>query len=290
MTELFIGLDIGGTKFTVAAANAKGEVISRLREKTPLDLEEGLELLNQMVAKLLGTKSPCAIGAAIGGPLEWPEGIVSPLHQPQWRQLPLKKLMEEKWQCPFEVDVDTNVGALAEYEADSTQPARLLYMTISTGIGQGLCLDGELYRGGFNHTHPEIGHQKIIVGTEPVPCDCGAFNCLSAFVCGSGIEKLYGKKAEQLNDREWEEVTDRLGLGLANATLFYAPDVIALGGGVVMGGGEKMLARLNQIVRQEVKIIRPPPIRLSICGHDAPLLGAICLARRASGLKDKSPA
>ena len=285
MTKLFIGLDIGGTKFTVAVANAEGEIINRLREKTPLNLAAGLDLLNQMIAKLLGSASPQAIGAAIGGPLEWPEGIVSPLHQPEWRQLPLKRLMEEKWQCPFEIDVDTNVAALAEYEEDRTHPARLLYITISTGIGQGLCLDGELYRGGLANSHPEIGHQKIMVRTEPVPCDCGAFNCLSAFVCGSGIEKLYGKKAEQLNDRQWEEVTNRLGLGLANATLFYAPDVIALGGGVVMGRGEEMLVRLNQIVKEEVKIIRPPPIRFSICGQDAPLLGAICLARRAGGLK-----
>lgn len=281
MTKLFIGLDIGGTKFTAVAADGSGKITCRLREKTPLDLAAGLELLHRMVAELLGSASPQAIGAAIGGPLEWPEGIVSPLHQPEWRQLPLKRIMEEKWQCPFEVDVDTNVAALAEYEADKTRPTRLLYMTVSTGIGQGLCLDGELYRGGLHHTHPEIGHQKIMIAAKPVPCDCGAFNCLSALVCGSGIEQLYGKKAEQLNDREWEEVNSRLGLGLANATLFYAPDVIALGGGVVAGGGEKMLARLNEVVRSEVKIIPPPQIRLSLCGHDAPLLGALCLARRA---------
>ena len=110
--------------------------------------------------QLLGNTRLVSLGVSIGGPIEWRQGIVSPLHQPEWRRVPLKKILTERWQCPVSLDIDTNVAVLAEYSADAMRPTRLLYITLSTGIGQGLSLDGEIYRGGMKDTHPEIGHQK----------------------------------------------------------------------------------------------------------------------------------
>ena len=83
-----VGLDIGGTKLMVAAADASGAILRRTREATPLDLDEGLDLLNRMIAEVAAGDEIAAIGAAIGGPLDAERGIVSPLHQPQWRAVP----------------------------------------------------------------------------------------------------------------------------------------------------------------------------------------------------------
>ena len=104
---------------------------------------------------------------------------MSPLHQPQWRDVPLKALMAERWQCPFHVDVDTNVAALGEYHFGPRQVPRLLYLTLSTGMGGGFLVDGHIYRGAGG-AHPEIGHQAVPYRLDrPVPtCECGAPDCL----------------------------------------------------------------------------------------------------------------
>src|SRR4051794_5528606 len=111
---IFVGLDIGGTKLMVAAADASGTILRRTRAATPQGLDEGLSLLHHMIAEVAASDAIAAIGAAIGGPLDAENGIVSPLHQPEWRAVPLKMLMEQRWGCPFFVDVDTNVAAVGE--------------------------------------------------------------------------------------------------------------------------------------------------------------------------------
>src|SRR4051794_23415805 len=143
---IYIGLDIGGTKLMVAAADAAGTILRRTRASTPLDLDAGLSLLNHMIAEVAAGDQIAAIGAAIGGPLDAELGIVSPLHQPQWRAVPLKAIMEQRWGCPFYVDVDTNVAAVGEYAAGAAACRHFLYITISTGMGGGYLVDGSIYR------------------------------------------------------------------------------------------------------------------------------------------------
>src|SRR5215212_952518 len=151
--SIYIGLDIGGTKLMVAAADASGKILRRTREATPQGLDEGLDLLHRMIAKVAAGEQIAAIGAAIGGPLDAELGIVSPLHQPQWRAVPLKALMEQRWGCPFAVDVDTNVAALGEYASGAITCRRFLYITLSTGMGGGYLVDGAIYRG-MGGAHP----------------------------------------------------------------------------------------------------------------------------------------
>src|SRR5829696_234626 len=107
---VFIGLDIGGTKIMVAAADRQGNILRRARAATSTSLEEDLTNINRMIAEVAGENQILGMGAAIGGPLDWEQGIVSPLHQPAWRSVPLKQLMEARYHCPFRVDVDTNTA------------------------------------------------------------------------------------------------------------------------------------------------------------------------------------
>ena len=110
--DLYVGLDIGGTKFIVASADGQGKITDRAQEATPPGLKSGLNALHRMIGAVSRGRKVTAIGAAIGGPLDWKRGVVSPLHQPQWREVPLKAIMEARWGCPFVVDVDTNVAAV----------------------------------------------------------------------------------------------------------------------------------------------------------------------------------
>ncbi len=280
---LFVGLDIGGTKLMVAAADPAGRIVRRVRAPTPLGLQNGLDQLHHMIAEVAEGEPIAALGAAIGGPLDAERGIVSPLHQPEWRDVPLKETMEQRWGCPFAVDVDTNVAAVGEYTIERLAVRRFLYITLSTGMGGGFLIDGAIYRG-LNEAHPEIGHQSIAYRCsypERVVCECGAPDCLEALISGNAIRRIYGKPAEQLSKPEWDEVAFNLGQGLRNLATIYLPDLIVLGGGVAVGGGARLLGAAGQLMTERLKLVPVPEVRLSRLGYDTALLGAIAIARQA---------
>lgn len=127
-TPWYVGLDIGGTKLLVAGSDVQGRILQCVQEATPSGLEAGLETLNRMIATVTGDRKVSAMGAAIGGPMDRERGIVSPLHQPEWRNVPLKAIMAERWKCSFFVDVDTIVAALGEYHFGGERAPRFLYL------------------------------------------------------------------------------------------------------------------------------------------------------------------
>ena len=278
--SVFIGLDIGGTKIMVGAADREGNLLRRARTATSTSLEEDLENINNMIAEVAAAEQIGGMGAAIGGPLDWEEGIVSPLHQPAWRNVPLKAMMEEMWTCPFHVDVDTNVAAIGEYRWGGVTAKRFLYLTLSTGMGGGFLIDGKIYRG-QDGAHPEVGHQSIpFRSSNPtaVQCECGAPDCLEALVSGNGIRRIYGKPAEALRSAEWEEVAYNLGQGMRNMAALYAPDLIRIGGGVAVGGGENFIRAAREVMKEHLKLVPPPEVALSDLGYDTALRGAIAMA------------
>jgi glucokinase len=279
---LYVGLDIGGTKFMAAAADEAGRIIKRAREQTTPHWKTDLETLNRMIDQVTDGEPILGMGAAIGGPLDWERGIVSPLHQPTWHKIPLKEIMEERWQCRFWVDVDTNVAALGEYYTSSINATRFLYITLSTGMGGGFIVNGEVYRGARG-AHPEVGHQTIHFRCsypDRVSCECGAPDCLEALISGNAIRRIYQKPAENLDEAEWGEVAYNLGQGLRNLAAIYTPDVIHLGGGVALGGGDQLLNSAKQVMVERLKIIPTPEVSLSKLGYDTALVGAITIALR----------
>src|SRR5215207_1741590 len=277
---VFVGLDIGGTKIMAAAANQEGNILRRARTATSTNLDEDLTNINNMIAEVAGKDQILGMGAAIGGPLDWEQGIVSPLHQPDWRNIPIKVMMEEKWGCPFHVDVDTNVAAVGEYRWAEVSARRFLYLTLSTGMGGGFLIDGKIYRG-QDGAHPEVGHHSIhfrCSNPSAVQCECGAPDCLEGLISGNGIRRIYGKPAEQLSPPEWDEVSYNLGQGLRNMAALYAPDVIRIGGGVAVGGGGNFIHAARNVMEEYLKLVPAPQVELSRLGYDTALRGAIAMA------------
>jgi len=282
---LYIGLDIGGTKIMAASSDDNGCIQKRTWQPTPRTLKDGITILNEMIYEVSNNKKIAGIGAAIGGPLNWKQGVVSPLHQPEWRNIPLKSIMEKEWSCPFYVDVDTNVAALGEYTLGGETVRHFLYITVSTGIGGGYLIDGKIYRG-MNDEHPEVGHQSITYrcsNPAGITCECGAQDCLEALVSGNGIRRIYHKPAEDLYEEEWEEVTYNLGQGLRNLATIYLPDVIVLGGGVALGRGNKLIDGVQEIMKRSLNLVPVPYVRISNLGYDTALMGAIVIAKHGLG-------
>ncbi len=277
---IYVGLDIGGTKFMVAAADQDGNILRRARQSTTTCLEDDLALLNRMIKETSAGEAILGMGAAIGGPLDWERGIVSPLHQPAWRKVPLKAIMEKRWRCPFFVDVDTNIAALGEYYFGNVSARRFLYVTLSTGMGGGLLVDGKIERGA-NGAHPEVAHQSIhyrCSNPTKIHCECGAPDCLEALISGNAIRRIYSKPAEKLNPMEWSEVAYNLGQGLRNLAAILAPDLIRLGGGVALGGGKDFVCNAWRVMNEHLHIVPAPEVQLSALGYDTALLGAIAVA------------
>jgi len=290
MHKVFIGLDIGGTKIIAAATDDNGHILRRERAGTPLSYDEGLALIHEMIAKVADGAEIAAIGAGAGGPLNWQTGVVSPLNQPEWRDIPLTAIMEERYGCAFSVDVDTNLAALAEYHHALEKVPRFFYLTVSTGVGGGMIVDGEIYRG-MHGEHPEVGHQSVpyrLADERTVACPCGSNGCLEALISGGGIRRLYRKPPEELSGAEWEEVAWNLGQGLRNLAVICLPDVIVVGGGVTYGARETMLAPAIQVMRDHLKIVPHPKVVASEMGEQNVLGGAILLAQRSVKPENRS--
>lgn len=278
---VYIGLDIGGTKLLAGAADRAGHILRRARRDTPVELEDGLRTLVEMTELVSDGEEVIAIGASVGGPLDAETGVVSPLHQPDWRGVPLKSYFQRRFGRPFFVDVDTNAAVLAERAFGGCDADPLIYVTLSTGVGGGILLGGEIYRGAGGE-HPEIGHMAIPFRCrkpERVVCECGAQGCFEALCSGNGIERIYGKPAESLSGAEWREVAWNAGQALRNIAAMYAPERIVLGGGVAVGGGETFLREAVQVMSDNLKLVSPPEVALSALGYDTALYGALALAR-----------
>ena len=209
---------------------------------------------------------------------------MSPLHQETWRDVPLRARLEKRWRCPVSVEVDTDAAVLGEARFSSAKVPRLLYLTLSTGMGGGFLVDGEIVRG-RNGVHPEVGHQAVpfrCAYSEKVACECGIPDCLEGLVSGRAIERIYGKRVDRLDVAEFAEVAYHLGQGLRNLAVILAPDVIVCGGSVALHEKGRLVHAAGEVMGRHLKLVPAPEVRLAAFGHDAPLMGTIALAHDAA--------
>jgi glucokinase len=269
---VILGLDIGGTKTAVVVGSTRGEI--RWRKQFPTMPERGFqtvfeELCASIREALAGSPERVeAISISIGGPLNVLEGIVhSPPNLPGWVDIPLKRLLKEQFALPVYVEHDGNAGALAEFYFGAGKGHRnIVFLTMGTGFGAGLILDGKLYRG-TNDTAGEIGHIRI---AEDGPLCYGKAGSLEGFGSGIGMAKL----AHMMFPKTWTETTtifevytsftqgsaearqvfERAGFSLGRSFAMIAdllnPERIILGG-IGMRIGDAFLPKAEEIFRLE---------------------------------------
>lgn len=276
---MFLAVDIGGTKTIVASADGEGNIVERIQFATPKERGPGVDMIRSAASKTGGGSSFQAMGVAIGGPLNIQEGKASPLHQAAWSDFSIREVFGDLFQCPVFFDVDTNVAAVGEYYSSNEKVDPLLYVTVSTGMGGGLIVDGKIFRG-VGSNHPEIAHQAIptVRKIENTKCACGLSDCLEGLVSGRAIEKIYGKPPVSLDEVEWEEVALHLAQGLRNVSSIYSPEGIILGGSVALGGGKRLLEKIRDFLHSNLRLVRCPEVAFSSLGKDAPIVGAARIA------------
>ncbi len=297
----YIGaVDVGGTKIAVGVVREDGLVVSQRNFPTSSvrGWRDGVAAIHHALEACrleVGLKIE-ALGIGCTGPVYPMTGKVGKVSLlPGWEDGPLVAELRELAGIPVSMENDADAAALAEARwGCGIRANRFLYVTISTGVGTGLILDGSLYRGA-NGSHPEMGHHTVAVGGPA--CYCGASGCLESLVSGTAILKWFREHDEQgrgqmesFNTRSIFELAfqgdvlaqravDRfvmyLGVGLANLTTLLVPDVIALGGGVMQSGGVLLSAVRAAVLRRCGEVpASDTGIQLATLAGDIGLVGA----------------
>jgi len=290
-----VGLDLGGTK--IAAGAFDGErLLSRILLPTPKEggvaVVEALAEAARRAETEAGVRA-VAIGLGTPGPLDFREGKIrfTP-NIPNMVDFPIRRLLEEATGRPVHLENDANAAALAEHHLGAGKGQRSsLFLTVSTGIGGGVVLEGRVLRGERGQGG-ELGHTTLLPG-GPV-CGCGLEGCLEALAAGRALEREAGYAYGRLvNTRELFQLFQEgdpkaerillqgaryVGIGLASLVKAFDPGVVILGGGVALNAPEEYWETLQKTFRHYLQGWEAPPLRRALLGPEAGLLGAALTA------------
>jgi len=316
--KLIVGLDIGGTKIDAGILDTSGKILKKIRIYT--EAHEGLDAVIQRIYAVIDTvtegikSSICGIGIGVPGQVDVKNGIVVFAPNMGWKNVEIRKLIQERYKLPVEIENDANCGALAEAKLGAGSGIdNLVWITVGTGVGGGIIIDGKLLQGA-NFAGGEIGH--MIIEENGLVCGCGNRGCLEALAAGPAIihqmkEKITAgtqtavlkmidndidkitvgviAKAADLGDNLSHKVLNRageyLGLGVVSLANILNPEAIILGGGVMEVAGHHLLKIIKDIVlkralSQASKSLR---IELAMLGNDAGLIGTSLLMKQFNG-------
>ncbi|NLY71837.1 MAG: ROK family protein [Clostridiales bacterium] len=301
-----IGFDVGGTKIAVGAISEDYQIIARRQIPFPTGrpYKEVARVMADLAKEL--TDRIDSIGIGMPGEIDNKKGLVIRAHNVQFYEVPFKDEMKNYFpDIPIHIENDANAAAFAELKLGSFKNCKTaVLLTIGTGIGGGLILDGKLFNGGMNHG-VEIGHMRL--DSRGPLCSCGNRGCVEALCSGSWIIRE-GKKAvieypksmiytrtqgnidrvdaKLVIDCAKEEdpvavdifnrYIDNLSSAIASITALLDPEVIALGGGVSRAG-EFLLEPLRELVRQKSFFKYPYKIVAAELGNDAGIIGSALL-------------
>ncbi|KQV16850.1 MULTISPECIES: ROK family glucokinase [unclassified Kitasatospora] len=310
---LTIGVDVGGTKIAAGVVDENGEILARTRVPTPADPQWAVDAIAQAVRELKEQHPEvAAVGVGAPGFVDRDRSTVIFAPNIAWENEPLKVRIEELTGLTTVVENDANCAAWAEFRfgaAAAHEDAVLI--TVGTGIGGGIVLDGRLHRGRFG-VAGEIGHLNMV--PDGLLCGCGGKGCWEQYGSGRALRRygrekaagdpIAGKRMLELNDgladtirgihiteaaaegdplalECYAELADWLGRGMADLAALFDPAVFVLGGGV-SDSGDLLLAPVAAAFETYITggVHRPrAEVVLATMGSAAGIAGAADLAR-----------
>ncbi len=310
-----IGIDVGGTNVKIALVNDKGNIIysNSIPTRAEMGYEYTINNMKEAIAELIketksDKKSIEGIGFGFPGQIDYKKGVVRLAPNiPGWVEVPIAEIMEKEFGIPTRVDNDVRCAALGELNYGAGIGCEnLICITVGTGIGSGLIINGKLVRGASNAAG-EIGHIKLDMHGGPL-CGCGDRGCLEAFASGPSIvamaeEYIKGGKSTKYRELANPDITpyivseaakqgdpvakriftivgEYIGIGLASVVNLLNPEKIIIGGGVAAAGDlllnpikENLIKRAMPIAGSAVEIV---PAKL---GNSAGVIGASLLIK-----------
>ncbi|MGZ4445866.1 MAG: ROK family glucokinase [Nocardioides sp.] len=311
---VWVGVDVGGTKVLAAVVDEDGRVLRTARRSTPgrrVDVRLVEDALTGAVEEVAAGETVLGVGIAAAGFVD-AEGarVMFAPHLP-WRGDDVRDRLARRWGTTVALDNDANCAALAEVRYGAGHGARdVLVVTLGTGIGGALVLDGRVHRG-RNGMAGEFGHMQVVPDGQP--CECGNRGCWEQYssgnalvrfararigheptvleeLCGGNPDVLVGPmvtEAAEAGDlvarQAFGSVGDWLGVGVANLVAAFDPDCVVVGGGVSAAGDRLLDPARAALVRSLVGAAHrgvPPLVRARL-GPEAGVVGAADLARAA---------
>lgn len=292
-----IGIDIGGTDTKIGLVDVHNKLLDSvcIPTKAERPADEVIRTVAETALSILdknGIAMEQCVGVGIGvpGTVDRKKGIVRYSNNIRWEDVPLVKEMSTYLPIPVEIANDADCAALGETIAGAGKECSdVVMITLGTGVGGGVVLDGEIYEGrGIGGS--ELGHMVIVENGEP--CTCGRRGCLEAYASATAL-KREAKRASKKElipseifalakqgDPAMKEVVEiyirRLGLGIVNIVNIFRPQLVLLGGGI-SGQGESLLVPLRRILREECfggERGDVPEIKEAVLGNNAGIIGA----------------
>lgn len=303
---ILIGIDLGGTNVRAGAVTSDGQLLNW--KVVPIGAargpETGLQTITSLIDEVVtqANQPVLALGVGSTGPLDRQRGCIqNPYTLPGWEDVDIVTPLRERFGVPVALENDADTAALGEAWAGSGQGVKCMVMlTIGTGVGYALILNGEIYRG-LGGEHPEGGH--IPIDPAGPECYCGAHGCLESLVAGPAIarvasesedarnspffQKTVSEKIEAITifngarqgDAFCQGLVDRtakyIALGLVNIIMLTLPDRIVLTGGLLRS--YDLLEKKIRATLAEYDVIVPASkvqVQLSQLGQQAGLFGA----------------
>lgn len=309
-----IGIDVGGTNVKIAFVDDNGSILysNSVPTRAEMGYEYTISNIKQAIYDLLketklSTKDIKGIGFGFPGQVDYKAGIVrNAPNIPGWVDVPIAKLIEDEFHIPARVDNDVRCAALGELNFGAGKGCEnLICITVGTGIGSGLIINGKLVRGASNAAG-EIGHIKLQMHDGPI-CGCGDTGCLEAFASGPSIvamaeDYIRGGKSTKFREmangnpitpyivceaakagdpvakRIFTRTGEYIGIGLASVVNLLNPEKIIIGGGVA-DAGEILLSPLKETLKKRAMEIAGETVEVvpAQLGNTAGVIGASLL-------------
>jgi len=303
--KYYAGFDLGGTQLKYGVIDSAGQIIFKNKVPSPLNIQELMELIAQLWFKL-SEKYPRkirAVGFGFAGFYSLKHKKI--LHSPNYPALnnyPLFPALKKIIPVPFWVHNDANLAAFGEYIYGSGRGAQsLVFLTVGTGVGSGIILEGELWQGKCGFAG-ELGH--ITVNAEGERCNCGNIGCLETEVSAPALVRNYqhfsGTTGEltakdvYLRARAGDEAARKsfnrcgyfLGIGLGIVINFMNPEKIIIGGGVMDSGRWLLTPAISEARKRSNPVsFACGHIQKASLGNDAGLIGGAAWAKRQLEIK-----
>ena len=316
--RLAIGIDIGGTKVAGGLVDVDGNITHRARRdtphrsKSPSVVEDTIVEVVAELMQIVGAGSVAAVGIGAAGFVAADRATVVFAPHLSWRHEPLREALQKRVAVPIFVDNDANAAAWAEWKFGAAQgESHLMMITLGTGIGGGILIDGQVQRGRFGIAG-EFGHMQVVPGGHR--CECGNRGCWEQYASGNALVRearsLFSANSPLASDlfdrvegipanltgplitaaaRDGDptacellaEIGHWLGVGIANLAAAFDPGAFVIGGGL-SAAGDLLLSSARETFKRQLPgrgYRSEARIVVAELGNDAGLIGAADLAR-----------
>jgi predicted NBD/HSP70 family sugar kinase len=272
---MYLAIDIGGTKTLVASLNNDGVITERLRFETPKKYKDFLTALADNVAKL-STDNFLGCGVGVPGRLDQKRKRIIAMGNLPWQDIPIHEDIARLVSCPTVIENDAKLAGLSESMLLKGRYNRVLFITISTGIGVGFIVNQTI--------DPAIADSE---GGQILIEHGGKMEHWEQVASGKAIVRLYGKQARDITDKAtWKHIAYGLGLGISDLVSVIQPEVVVIGGSVGCYFDRFKEPLMNTLHRFELPITKVPPVIAAARPDDAVLYGCYDLTKSAYGKID----